>query len=289
MSLFYRKITIFVDKYTKMEYMKNMFFASLAAIMVAAFTSCKTDDNSQVDGWKLVWEENFESETIDEAVWGYTQRGSADWAKTQSDDVRCYAFRNGNLVLRGIVNDDLDADPSAYLCGGLCTKGKKEFKPGSRIEVRAKLQAARGAWPAIWLLPYNNEAKWPNCGEIDIMERLNHDGFVYQTVHSHYTHTLKKDKEPANTDTINIAVDDFNVYGVDIFRDSIVFHVNGIKNHVYPRIAELPDSLEQFPYFQSYYLLVDMQLEGKWVGKVDPAELPVEMEIDWVKYYIKEQ
>lgn len=28
-----------------------------------------------------------------------------------------------------------------------------------------------------------------------------------------------------------------------------------------------------------------MQIEGSWVGKADPKLLPVEMEIDWVKFY----
>ena len=28
-----------------------------------------------------------------------------------------------------------------------------------------------------------------------------------------------------------------------------------------------------------------MQLGGSWVGTVDPADLPVEMEVDWVRYY----
>ena len=32
-----------------------------------------------------------------------------------------------------------------------------------------------------------------------------------------------------------------------------------------------------------------MQLGGSWVGKVDPKELPVEMEIDRVKFYSFEQ
>jgi hypothetical protein len=30
-----------------------------------------------------------------------------------------------------------------------------------------------------------------------------------------------------------------------------------------------------------------MQLGGSWVGKVHAEELPVEMQIDWVKYYKK--
>lgn len=239
------------------------------------------------DGWKLVWEDDFEAGYIDSSVWSYTKRGHSDWAKTQSADERCYAFVDGNLVLRGIVNDDLQADTSTYLCGGLYTKYKKEFKPG-RIEVRARLQAARGAWPAIWLLPYNDSAQWPRGGEIDIMERLNHDGYVYQTVHSNYTHNLGFKLDPPNSDTIAIVTDDFNVYGVDIYRDSIVFHVNGVRNFAYCRNAEIVDSLGQFPFYKSYYLLIDMQLGGKWVGEVDADELPVEMEVDWVKYYVKE-
>ena len=34
-----------------------------------------------------------------------------------------------------------------------------------------------------------------------------------------------------------------------------------------------------------YYLLIDMQLGGNWVGAVDPAGLPVEMLVDWVRFY----
>jgi hypothetical protein len=28
-----------------------------------------------------------------------------------------------------------------------------------------------------------------------------------------------------------------------------------------------------------------MQLGGNWVGRIDPDDLPVEMEIDWVRFY----
>ena len=31
--------------------------------------------------------------------------------------------------------------------------------------------------------------------------------------------------------------------------------------------------------------LIDMQIEGSWVGKARPEEYPVQMEIDWVKMY----
>ena len=39
--------------------------------------------------------------------------------------------------------------------------------------------------------------------------------------------------------------------------------------------------------FADSLILIDMQLGGSWVGAVDPKELPVEMWVDWVKYYEK--
>ncbi len=64
----------------------------------------------------------------------------------------------------------------------------------------------------------------------------------------------------------------------------MTFSVNGTETLTYPRVEK--DSLKgQFPFFRDWYLMLDMQLGGSWVGKLDPADLPVEMEIDWVKYY----
>lgn len=98
------------------------------------------------------------------------------------------------------------------------TKDKHAFHRG-RIEVRARLHGARGAWPAIWTLPYEiDKYVWPMGGEVDIMERLNYDSIVYQTVHSHYTYTLGIENNPKHGGTASINPEDFNVYGVDFGR-----------------------------------------------------------------------
>lgn len=262
--------------------MKNRFYLAAVYTAVAFSAVCCT----HTPEWKLEWEETFESEVTDTSVWSKTTRGTADWQNTQSSDPRCFGYRDGNLVLRGIINDDREADTAEFLTGGLWTAGKKAFGPG-RIEVRARLQGATGAWPAIWLLPFDQEDpenRWPYGGEIDIMERLNYDSVAYQTVHSHYTFDLGHGNEPVQSSTAPIDPADFNVYGVDIWKDSVVFHINGVRNFSYPRISEL-DSLGQYPFYKPMYLLIDMQLGGQWVGEVDPADLPVEMEVDWVRYY----
>ena len=151
------------------------------------------------------------------------------------------------------------------------------------MEIRAKLQAAKGAWPAIWMLP--EKAEWPKGGEIDIMERLNHDHIAYQTTHSYYTHILGIKDNPPHGGINKINLEEYNIYSVDIYPDSLVFAVNHRHTYTYPRIDT--DKEGQFPFYQPYYLLIDMQLGGSWVGAVDPKELPVEMWVDWVKYYEK--
>ena len=163
---------------------------------------------------------------------------------------------------------------------------KRTFR-NVRIEVLGKLHGATGAWPAIWIMPQNRKDKWPDCGEIDIMERLNHDTIVYQTVHSHYTYTIGNKQNPVSGVTGTIDPDNFNTYAVELYPDSVVYYINDVHTNTYPRVRDISDDQKQFPFDQDWFLYIDMQLGGKWVGGVDPDELPVEIEVDWVRFYQK--
>lgn len=230
--------------------------------------------------WKLIWKEDFKKNEIDKSKWTKIPRGTSDWNNYMSYNENCYDVKDGNLVLRGIINDIDKQDTARYLTGGIYTKDKMTIKYG-KVEVKAKLGNATGAWPAIWMLPQYE--KWPVGGEIDIMERLNHDNIAYQTVHSHYTYNLKMENDPKHGATGPIDPDGYNVYAVEIHPDSLVFSINGNHTFTYPRIET---NLEgQYPFGTPFYLLIDMQLEGNWVGKANPEELPVEMRVDWVKFY----
>ena len=51
----------------------------------------------------------------------------------------------------------------------------------------------------------------------------------------------------------------------------------------YPRI-EGKD--HQFPWPDyPFYLILSNQLGGNWVGEVNPAQLPSELRVDWIKVY----
>lgn len=248
--------------------------------LVAASNACSK--HVRIPKSELSWEENFDQgSTFDTSRWTKIPRGRSDWNRHMSDFDSCYAMRDGKLVLRGINNPGLADDTLPYLTGGVYTKNKVAFGFG-RIEVKAKLTGARGAWPAIWMLPQNGS--WPKGGEIDIMERLNYDTIAYQTVHSHYTYNLKIKDNPRAGETAAIDPDGFNVYAVEKYPDSLVFYINNRRTFAYPRIQTNKEG--QFPFaLNKYYLLIDMQLGGSWVGAVDPDDLPAEMEIDWVRFY----
>lgn len=252
------------------------------ALMCGCLVACVPQKKNE---WELVWEDDFNQEVFDTANWSKIPRWHPEWARRMSADPACYEMRDGNLVLKGIMTPAGNPDTMRYITGGLYTKYKRAFH-GGRLEVKAKLQGARGAWPAIWLKPFEEEKyPWPTGGEIDIMERLNYDSIAYQTVHSVYTQHLNIRKNPPQGATGAIRPDDYNVYAVEMYPDSIVFFINDYRTFAYPKIET--DKEGQFPFDRPYYLLIDMQLGGSWVGAVDTLDLPVEMCVDWVRYYKK--
>lgn len=233
--------------------------------------------------WKLIWKDEFNKKgVIDDSKWSKIPRGKSDWNNYMSDDDRLYDVKKGKLILRGIVNDRPDQDSARFITGGIYSKDKFGLQYG-KVEIRAKLPNAQGCWPAFWMLPNVTERKWPDDGEIDIMEHLNHDTIAYQTVHSGYTVKLGIKDNPPHSATAPIDKDGYNTYSVEKHPDKLIFAINGVQTFEYPRIET--DKPGQYPFDTPYYILLDMQLGGSWVGPVDPAQLPVEMEIDWIRVY----
>ena len=163
------------------------FYLKIGALLSVFFIlSCaqKKESIEKTGKWEISWEETFNSTKLDSSKWNIIQRNNADWGNYMSNHEDCIKIEDGKLYLRGIVNDDLKKDTAKYLTGGIDTKGKFSFQYG-KIEIKAKLENAKGAWPAIWMLADKPKyGKYPKNGEIDLMEHLNYDDEVYQTVHS---------------------------------------------------------------------------------------------------------
>ncbi len=263
--------------------MKNLYLLLIAPLFLITTVQCTQKNAEKGNGkWKLAWEDEFKGKAIDTNKWGFIPRGNSEWNKYMSDNPSLYEFKDGNLIIRGIENTVAPDDTASLLTGGVYTKDLKTFGYG-RLEIRAKLKPSIGAWPAFWMLP-QSEPKWPSGGEIDILERLSHDKFIYQTVHSDYTQTLGiKDNPPASS-IVGMNPNNYNVYALEKYPDSLVFYINETKTKNYPRIETEQDG--QFPFGdEEFYLMLNMQLGGSWVGSVNLKELPAEIYIDWVRFY----
>ncbi len=263
---------------------------SLILFSLIGILSCNSTKNnitktsSNQKEWKLLWEDSFEKEGfLDPAKWNVIKRNKADWGNYMSDHKDCIWIKDGKLILRGIVNDDRSVDTVPYLTGGVNTKGKFAYQYG-KVEIKAKLENAKGAWPAMWMLADEPKyGKYPRNGEIDLMEHLNFEDKIYQTVHSYYTLELKEKKNPLYYKTTKVNTENYNIYGMEWFPDKLVFTLNGEESFVYPRLENVDPT--QWPFDQPFYIMIDMQLGGSWVGEVEPKDLPVQMIIDWVKVY----
>jgi len=240
-------------------------------------------DDTRRQGWELVWHDEFDGDSLSDE-WTRIPRFNhpPEWNKYMSMDDRLFRVGDGRLTLYGLVNDFLPDDTARFLTGGVYTRGKVLFQRG-RLDIRLRMDDASGAWPAAWLLP---EGRWPDDGEIDIMERLNYDTIAYQTVHSYTTEydTLGRASQPWGI-TAPIRQGEWNVYSVELYEDSMRFFINDSPTFTYRKQPEL--GAAQYPYDRPMYLLLDMQLGAYWLPRVTPRELPYRYEIDYVRFYKK--
>ena len=235
----------------------------------------------QTSLWKMIYEDEFAAQTFDTNYWSYCPRINPDWGKYLVSSPATVSTADGFLKLRLIKNTDTSVDKVPYLSGGIQTKGKFIFKYG-KVEVRAKFSNGQGSWPAIWMMPENPGVSWPACGEIDIMEHVNSETQIHQTIHSDFVNT-QGIRNPSPTKTTAFDKDAFNVYGVEWHADRLDFTLNGQLTFSYPRIVT--DKTGQWPFDKPFYIILNMAGGGSWTGAINDAALPFEMQVDWVRVY----
>ena len=256
------------------------------------FFACSVMQPPKGSSYILVWADEFDYHGLpDNSRWDYDTGGSG-WGNQElqyytanrNENAR---VENGNLVIEARRENWQGMN---YSSARLITKSKAgPIATGwqyGKIEVRAKIPSGRGTWPAIWMLGATTPFKWPDDGEIDIME---HVGFNQGTVHSSihckkYYHSIGTQK----TATIPVpdCSDVFHVYGTEWDKDSVRVSVDG---NVYFRFANEYSSYEAWPFDNKMYLLLNIAVGGSWGGQqgVDDAIFPKKMEVDYVRVYQK--
>ncbi len=157
-----------------MPYRKN--WKLIPLLLVAFITTINSIGQSPFK--KLVWSDEFNTPGLpDSTKWGYDlARGCPQNCGWGNHELQYYTNRpenarveNGHLIITAKKETMEDAQ---YTSTRMVTKNKGDWKY-CRIEVKAKLPAGRGMWPAVWMLPTKWEyGGWPHSGEIDIMENV---------------------------------------------------------------------------------------------------------------------
>ena len=254
---------------------------------------CRPRPRQQHDkhaGYHLVFSDEFDGKDgsrPDPTKWRSCERHHSTWNRWIKDTTAVAYIDKGNLVLKAIPNDNPTADKAAMLTGAVETRDLYSFKHG-KVEVRAKVYAHTGTFPAIWMMPQSPQKGWPACGEIDIFETIDTQSVTYHTVHSHWTYTLGHTREPRSSFSAQYPPDRYHIYGFEWEEGTMRWYVDGTLVGSYSRSTDSEALAQgQWPFEQEFYLILNQSVgNGSWAAPADTTHT-YRMEVDWVRVYQK--
>jgi len=259
-------------------------------ILSVVFLGCNSDEKPAPvpdNEWTLVWLDEFDYTGLpDSTKWSYDVGGHG-WGNNELQYYTEKRLENAR-VENGFLTIEAhreEMNGKNYTSARLVSKGKGDWQYG-KIEVKAKLPKGVGTWPAIWMLASTPKLKWPDDGEIDIMEHVGYNhGFVHGSIHTKkYNHIIGT--QLTDTTFVSDVADNFHRYQVEWNKDSLFV---GIDDKVFFRCANDGTGYEAWPFDNKMHLLLNIAVGGNWGGQkgVDENIWPQRMEIDYVRVWQK--
>ena len=243
--------------------------------------------------WNLVWSDEFNGPSgsaVDSTKWSFDVGGKG-WG---NDELETYTGRTanaqlegGSLVIKAIKETFTGADKITrnYTSARLLTKNKFSQAYG-RFEARIKIPYGQGIWPAFWMLGNNIDTlRWPNCGEIDIMENIGREpSMVHGTFHGPgysggngigAAYTLTGGKKFS---------DDFHRFAVEWEPNIMRFYVDGNLYQTRTPL-DLPAGTS-WVFDHPFFIILNVAVGGGWPGNPDATTaFPQQMLVDYVRVY----
>ena len=267
------------------------------------------DNNTGNFEWKLVWNDEFDGNNLDESKWSYWENGnpwkSGNYLDEEGNLVDQYGFKvkhyymkenvkisDGNLIIEIKKEDGKTVKIEGvdrkilYSSGAIHTKDKYSLKYG-KIEMRAAMPEGTGTWPAFWTWPegYTQE-KGPAKEEIDIVEiygdnlrRVTGTAHSLKSDNTYASYTGKDLKIRKNEDLTH-----FNIYTVEWDEKEIKWFFNGRKYKTLSMKKVIKDSDNTFKL--NHFLMINVALENK-TGEDGDVKFPSKMKVDYVRVYKK--
>lgn len=278
--------------------MKNrLTISTLLLLLIATSQSAE----KAMDDYNLVWADEFEIDgEPNPQNWtyehGFVRNNELQWY--QPENATC---QHGILIIEGRKerkpNPHFKKDSknwrqrrhfAEYTSSSLITQGLHQWQYG-RFEIKARIQAEDGLWPAIWLLGTNGE--WPYNGEVDIMEF--YDGSLLANViwgsNERWKPRVNSEKKPIESFGDLNWDKDFHIWRLDWDEESIKLYIDDILLNTINLSSTFnpPGSAIKHPFRQPHYLLINLAIGGHAGGDPSKTTFPAKFEIDYIRVYKK--
>lgn len=249
------------------------------------------DKSLSYEGYKLIWADEFEGNSLDRSRWNVELHEKA-WVNGEDqeyvDSDENIFIRDGKLVLQS------HEDSSGKITSGrVNTQNKVDFKYGL-VEAYCKVPEGQGFLPAFWLMPTNENlyGQWPRCGEIDAMEvKGQSTNEVLGTIHYGNPHMQSQGAGSPDGGSFS---DSYHKFTVEWEPGKITWYVDGVKYHEendwFTTTEGAGTASYPAPFDQNFYVILNLAVGNDWAGevgegvKVDGAEFC----IDYVRVYQKD-
>ena len=234
-------------------------------------------------GKKIAWADEFDyAGAPDPAKWGY----DAPDAGKYNEELQLYtSARENSFVKDGMLTiSAIKGKDGKWTSARLITNGKATWSYGY-IEVRAKLPAGKGTWPAIWMMPASDTyGSWPNSGEIDIMENVGFDpDKIVTSIHTKsFNHRISTQK--TRSAFVKGVSSDFHTYAIEWTPKAVFWYVDDKPFYSFENTGK---GSAEWPFDKPFFLILNVAMGGTWGGMqgMDPALAKADMVVDYVRVY----
>lgn len=289
----------------KCTYNRRAFFITVKlstmslAFLAPGTVQCQQIQPDTVDGYKLVWADEFNNEgPPNPANWkfehGFVRNHEDQWY--QSANATCH---NGLLVIEArkesmanpayVPNSD-DWRTSRkfinYTSACIHTGGLQSWQYG-RLIMRGRIDTDAGLWPAFWTLGVNKP--WPSNGEIDIMEFYRSKLLANIACGTDIPYEAKWYSNIKTLDSFEPGWNlRFHTWRMDWDETSISLYVDDILlNHVALKDLVNRDGSNFNPFKQPHYILLNLAIGGDNGDDPSATAFPKRFEVDYVRVYQK--
>ena len=238
-----------------------------------------TKPNKQNNFSKLVWSDEFNKDGApDSSKWTYDLgKGNNGWG---NNELQSYTNNAENIsVSGGTLKITAKTDGNGgYTSARIKTENLYQFTYG-KVEIRAKLPATQGTWPALWMLGSNFATNgWPRCGELDIMEQTGGDKESILGA-AHWLNTANNTTASHSLTTrVQNTSSEFHVYAMEWTAETIRYYVDGVQFFELANNASLP-------FNANFFFIINVAIGGNLGKIVDPNFSSDTMEVDYIRVY----